>query len=177
MKQCPKCGVEYFDEMLEFCLEDGMNLVQISGRPGVQTKTNPTNAPTVNLPQGNLPETINLNAPHRTAQTPANTVSGAENSAQLTGKITSQSHKVLEVAPIVIALAHNWWQWLYLEKQSYYSFSAYVVSANFLMWLLLLAAGAAVGFLALKHCRNKGFAYTSLVVLAINLILFLVPNQ
>src|SRR5688572_1350992 len=27
MKRCPQCRIEYFDDMLEFCLEDGARLV------------------------------------------------------------------------------------------------------------------------------------------------------
>jgi hypothetical protein len=45
------------------------------------------------------------------------------------------------------------------------------------MWLLLLITGGATGLLAVKYGRNKGFAYTSLVILAINLLLFLVPKR
>ncbi|MDQ3041790.1 MAG: hypothetical protein M3R11_05350 [Acidobacteriota bacterium] len=57
-------------------------------------------------------------------------------------KVTEQSNSVLELAPFVIALAHNWWQWIYLNNQYYSSFSTYVLSANFIMWLLLLTTGA-----------------------------------
>jgi len=74
-------------------------------------------------------------------------------------------------------LAHNWWQWIYLNNQYYSSLSSYVLSANFLMWLLLLAAGATVSLFAVKRCKDKGFAFVSLVVLSINLILFLVPRR
>ena len=183
MKRCPKCNVEYFDEILEFCLEDGAKLLQVSGygkAPLTDTKSNkpnPTTAETVNLPFSNIPETIEVKGSNQNikAQTAArlDTVSASP----LKEKVTSQGYKVLEVAPIVISLAHNWWQWVYLKNQPYYSLAVYIASANFLMWLLLLAAGTAVGLLALKFCQNKGFAYTSLVIIAINLILFLVPNQ
>jgi len=57
-------------------------------------------------------------------------------------KVTEQSNSVLELASFVIALAHNWWQWIYLNNQYYSSFSTYVLSANFIMWLLLLMMGA-----------------------------------
>jgi hypothetical protein len=83
----------------------------------------------------------------------------------------------LELAPVVIALAHNWWQWLYLEKQYYSSFMDYFFSANFLMWLLLLAAGIGISLYSIKRSERKGFAYTGLVIFAINLILFLVPRR
>ncbi len=170
MKRCPQCKIEYFDEILEFCLEDGAKLVQFSGSPTAtkSNKPNPATAETVNLPFSNVPETVDFkNAP----------VVVPDNLTKLPEAVASQSYRALEVAPIVIALAHNWWQWVYLNNFPYYSFTAYVASANFLMWLLLLAAGAAVGFLALKLCQNKGFAYASLVMMAINLILFLVPNR
>jgi hypothetical protein len=83
----------------------------------------------------------------------------------------------LEIAPIVIALALNWWQWIYLNNQYYSSFSSYVLSANFLMWLLLLTTGTALSLFAVKRCKNKRFAFASLVILSVNLILFLVPRR
>jgi hypothetical protein len=92
-------------------------------------------------------------------------------------KVALQGFKDLEIPPIVVSLSHNWWQWVYLNNQYYSSFSSYVFSANFLMWLLLLVGSAVVGLLAVKLCRNKGFVYTSLVILAINLLLFLVPER
>jgi hypothetical protein len=95
----------------------------------------------------------------------------------LTEKVVQQGNKVLEIAPIVIALAHNWWQWIYLENQYYSSFASYILSANFLMWLLFLAAGASLGLFALKRGQNKGFAISSLVILSVNLLLFLVPKR
>ncbi len=89
----------------------------------------------------------------------------------------SQTAKILETAPIVLALAHNWWQWLYLEKQYVSSITDYILSANFLMWLLLLASGTIISLLAVKHSKNKTLGIISLVALAINLILFLVPRR
>ena len=83
----------------------------------------------------------------------------------------------METAPIVLALAHNWWQWLYLEKQYVSSITEYILSANFLMWLLLLASGILVSLLAVKHSKDKTLGIISLVALAINLILFLVPRR
>lgn len=183
MKQCPRCNVEYFDEVLEFCLEDGAKLLQISGQgkemPTItkSNKPNPTTAETVNLPFSNIPETLEAKNSDQNIQAQTTASFETANSAQLKEKVTSQSYKILEVAPIIVALAHNWWQWVYLRNQYYSSFTTYVLSANFLMWLLLLAAGTAVGLLALKLSQNKGFAYTSLVIIAINLILFLVPNR
>ena len=40
MKRCPKCSADYFDNMIEFCLEDGAKLSDISdvklGHPGIK---------------------------------------------------------------------------------------------------------------------------------------------
>ena len=92
-------------------------------------------------------------------------------------KYFSEPNKILEISPLVIALAHNWWQWVYLNNQYYYSFGSYVFSANFLMWLLLLATGGIIGLISLKKNQNKSFAIAGLVILAINLLLFLVPKR
>ena len=181
MKRCPQCRLDYFDEMIEFCLEDGSRLVLVSNSledeiPTVTklNKSNPSTQDTVNLPFSNIPPTLETNLPNK-AETPSSVETAKTN--DLKEKAVSQSYKALEIAPIVVSLAHNWWQWVYLNNQYYSSFSAYVFSANFLMWLLLLIASAAVGLLALKLCSNKGFAYTGLVILAINLLLFLVPKR
>lgn len=78
---------------------------------------------------------------------------------------------------VVISLAHNWWQWIYLEKQYVYSIAEYLLSANFLMWLLLLVAGIVVGLFAVRKRETKVFGIIGLVMLAINLILYLVPRK
>ena len=91
-------------------------------------------------------------------------------------KVVRQTATVLEIAPVVVALAHNWWQWIYLNSQPYASFTNYITSANFLIWLLLLTAGALVSLFAVKRGQNRGFAFASLVILSINLILFMVPK-
>jgi hypothetical protein len=185
MKRCPKCNLSYSDETLEFCLEDGVKLVFATSRQAEQPTVTKSNLPsaatdqTLNLPFSNVSNPLDVKSPH---QQPANNFqAGAEAktiaSTELKEKVTSQGYKILEIAPIVLSLAHNWWQWLYLNNQYYYSFSTYVLSANFLMWLLLLAAGAVTSLLAIKLCRSKAFAYTSLVILAINLLLFLVPKR
>lgn len=167
MKRCPKCNVDYFDNVLEFCLEDGTRLI---ADPSVVTKErlpNTINAETVAFERGRMPmgfqgaavpDTVKEIIPETISQSPS-------------------VSKTLEVAPIVLALAHNWWQWLYLENQYVSSIASYILSANFLMWLVLLAGGVGVSLMALKKLRNKAFAYISLVILAINLILFLVPRR
>ena len=181
MKQCPKCKTKYSDPTLEFCLEDGVRLV-LSKNPGTEfpTETIPnkpnlvTAENTIEFPSANPivrnppdPEISNVKFPVSTLKVN----SGLERGVAHTGE------RILETAPIVIALAHNWWQWVYLDNQYYSSFSSYVFSANFLMWLLLLVSGAVVSLLTLKRSENKGFAISSLVVLAINLLLFIVPRR
>ena len=175
MKCCPKCSLDYSDDTLEFCLEDGTRLVSISKYeteiPTVtlSNKPNPTTEKTVNLPFSSPAKTLEFSAGTPPQTIPLNTL--------INEKVVQQSNNVLEIAPIVVALAHNWWQWIYLNSQYYSSFSSYVLSANFLMWLLLLMVGTVAGLFALKRCRNKGFAVASLVILSINLILFLVPRR
>lgn len=175
MKRCPQCNIEYFDKTLEFCLEDGTRLIPI---PSYETeaptvtrsnKHNPLTEKALHLPFSNLPDTLELSG--------ANPVQPTPQVDLIKEKVARQSDSVLEIAPFIIALAHNWWQWIYLNSQYYSSFSTYILSANFLMWLLLLITGAVTGLVAVKRCRNKGFVFASLVILSINLILFLVPKR
>jgi hypothetical protein len=175
MKRCPKCNADYFDNMLEFCLEDGMRLTSVSDTGGKTAQANPprpTAAETVSLPFAGVPKTLEV---------PGSSSGEIETIVAKTDmvlpSIPAKTSSVLENAPIVLALAHNWWQWLYLEKQYFSSFVEYILSANFLMWLLLLAAGVIVSLLAVKRSERKIVAYTSLVILAINLILFIVPRR
>ena len=44
MKHCPKCNADYFDNMLEFCLEDGTRLADT-----VETKVSPASADRSNV--------------------------------------------------------------------------------------------------------------------------------
>lgn len=175
MKRCPKCSIEYFDNTLEFCLEDGMRLVSTllhkTETPTVtkSNKPNPSTEKTISLPFSNPAKTLEFGD--------ANEFQTISQTDLVKERITQQGNKALEIAPIVIALAHNWWQWIYLNNQYYSSFSSYVLSANFLMWLLLLTTGTALSLFAVKRCKNKGFAFASLVILSINLILFLVPRR
>jgi len=175
MKRCPKCSAEYFDNTLEFCLEDGMRLVPpLSYKTEIPTisksnKPNLSAEKTVNLPFSNPAKTLEFGG--------ANDFQTNAQTDLLKERVAQQSNRVLEILPIVIALAHNWWQWIYLNNQYYSSLSTYVLSANFLMWLLLLAAGATVSLFVVKRCKNNGFAFAGLVILSINLILFLVPRR
>jgi hypothetical protein len=193
MKRCPKCHLEYFDNTLEFCLEDGARLFNISAAPVKEVPTISRQQPLTDEKTVSFtaPETaaaeretfrLDPNRPPTPIQ-PRNLHS--DEKLEQAGKqelfpppaVSSQALKALEIAPIVLALAHNWWQWIYLNNQYYPSLAAFLLSANFLMWLLLFAVGAAAGLLALKFGRSKGFAYAGLVILAINLLLFLVPKR
>lgn len=169
MKRCPKCNLDYFDNVLEFCLEDGTRLI---ADPSVVTRERIPNtipAETVAFGSGAKPAPVGFQhpvVPETVKDILPDTI------------VQSQSvSKALEIAPVALALAHNWWQWLYLENQYVSSIASYILSANFLMWLVLLAAGVGISLTALKRLQNKAFAYISLVILAINLILFLVPRR
>lgn len=175
MKRCPTCNLSYTDDSLEFCLEDGSRLffkgtneieTQFISKP---TNSNPANAPTVALPFSTSPENVNTKI--------NNEVKTVQQTKVIKERAIEQGNKILEIAPIVIALAHNWWQWIYLNNQSYSSFTAYFLSANFLIWLALLIVGLTTGLLSIKRLPNKGFAVTGLITLAVNLILFLVPKR
>lgn len=162
--------------MLEFCLEDGVKLSFLSKTEEESrtithsTSQNPATAKTVNLP---------FSAPfspldqHQTANLSPTLSAGKK----LEKKVKTKSFQILEVAPIVVSLLHNWIQWLYVSNQSYGSIGAFLISPNFVVWLILLIIGAVLGLLAVKYCEKKGFAYVSLVVLAINLLLLLVPKR
>ena len=175
MKSCPKCATEYFDDMLEFCLEDGAKLSPVlkseDDAPTItkQSPINPFTEKTFNLPYSNAPKTVEINKPNDIPTT-------ALNPKSETAPAFAQV-KILEILPVIFALAHNWWQWLYVGNQYISSIPSFLISANFLLWLLLLTAGAAVSIFSVKRSQNKNFAIVSLVILSVNLILFLVPKH
>lgn len=182
MKICPHCNLKYSDNTLEFCLEDGAKLLMsqnlIDDSPTISNSNRPNSSSeeTAYLPKPNFAAGIEFNnLDNETIKQKPVSDTIKTNLLNTDGNL--QKFQVLETAPIIIALAHNWWQWLYLNNQYYSSFSAYVFSANFLMWLLLLISGIIVGLFAIKYCRNKNFAYTSLIILSINLLLILVPKR
>lgn len=173
MKRCPKCSREYDDNTLEFCLEDGARLLLQTGSSPSPTIAIPypprsSSIETVNLPNQNIPPTVEISNAKPTVQSKGEA---------LKKTVVSKSFKVLETLPIIISLAHNYWQWLYVNNQGGSDLAGFITSAHFLIWLLLLLTGAIFSLLAIKYCQNKGFAYTSVVILAINLILFLVPRR
>ena len=175
MKRCPKCNLNYPDETLDFCLEDGAKLI-----PGNKFETE---TPTVTRSNKQFSETtktlgLPFPVPEKIAglrdEPPDQPI---RQTTLLKEKALEKGSKILEIAPLVIALAHNWWQWIYLANQYYSSLTNYVASANFLVWLLLLILGVTLGLVSLKRVRNRGFAIAGLITIAINLILFLVPKR
>ena len=171
MKRCPQCK-RTFDDGLDFCLEDGMRLNSLlPGSPTVTTeaKRAKTAEQTVAFP---IATAKPVNVLLRTDEVET-VVARADGIIP----ISHQTSVIFEYAALVIALAHNWWQWLYLEKQYVSSIVEYIISADFLMWLLLLASGTAISLFVVRKSERKIFGVLSLVILAINLILFLVPKR
>lgn len=166
MKCCPKCKVEYLDTTLEFCLEDGTRLV-------LSANQNPSTAETAVLNDFPKQLPIELETSKETILQNKDT----DKFSNIKEKVTYQGFKIIEVAPIVLSLTHNYWQWLYLNKTAYYDTIGFLTSSQFVVWLILLMLGAIASFVALKFGKNKGFAIASLVILAINLLLSIVPNK
>jgi len=174
MKRCPNCNLAYSDHTLEFCLEDGTRLIsEHSIETEIPTVTLPNKFSLITEKTDNLPYSDSI----KTLEIGKDAASASPQTNSIKEKVVQQSINVIEMAPVVVALAHNWWQWIYLNNQYYTSFSTYVLSANFLMWLLLLITGTVISLCAVKRGQNRGFAFASLVILSINLILFLVPKR
>lgn len=167
MKQCPKCKREYSDKTLEFCLEDGARLVSF-----IQTKTS---VETVVLPQ-NAIQPLPISPINSTIESSPETNKPTK-VQELRVKAVDQGYKILEIAPIIFALIHNYWQWLFADKHPFYSFIDYFLSGAFIGWLILLVVSVGFSLSAIKFGKNKGFAITSLIILAINFILFIVPRR
>jgi hypothetical protein len=166
MKRCPRCNADYFDNMLEYCLEDGAKLF-ITTAPNVATRSRE---------QASVLGTAGPLAAPISEQTVV--LNKAENVGKDEQALPrNETSQLITLVPTIVALAHNWWQWVYLEKQYVYPLTDYLLSANFVMWLLLLAGGILSGLYGLKHSKNRSYALIGLVVLAINLILFLVPRR
>lgn len=178
MKSCPKCKKDYFDETLEFCLDDGSRLQKndkIENQPltvpAINRNIDFTNFETVELSDQKdfgsavLPDTDVF--PNRQF---------SEKKEKIKKNVADTSLKVLETSPIVLALAHIYWQWLYFSRQPTYDLTAFFTSYSFLVWFFLLFGGLILGLFSLKYGNNKGFAITALVVLAINVILSIVPK-
>lgn len=178
MKRCVVCKKEYYDETLEFCLDDGTRL----------QKTDKINNETLSAPlikpnqKSNQDETVQMSK-HSAVQKPdlfeTEKILHKESDGKkdvIKRNIADTSLNILETSPIVLALTHNYWQWLYLYRQPTYDLKAFFASYNFLIWLFLLISGLLFGLFSLKYGNKKGFAITALVVLAINVILSIVPK-
>jgi hypothetical protein len=178
MKKCPKCQADYFDELLEFCLEDGTKLAFVkSTATAADTKVFNTAQNSVATAffdrRAEVPQTVEANEAAKTsALLPDET-----KLTSLKQNAVEKGSRALEIGTLVIALANNWLQWLYIERQSYGTFTNFLFSVEFLFWLLLLFAGTAAGLLTLKLSRTKTLAYVGLVILAINFVLLLVPKK
>ncbi len=161
MKRCPKCNLDYFNNTLEFCLEDGMKLSLLSNFDNeipTRVKSNNSNrkaAETGNLPNPNIAKTLKSNFANPNLEIKTIARDKIETSDIIKEKVSVQGYKILEVAPIFLSLTHNWWQWLYLNTQYYSSVTSFLVSANFFIWLLLLLGGVGDSFLPLKNTPAK----------------------
>src|SRR5687767_4561374 len=135
MKRCPQCQADYFDEMLEFCLEDGAKLSVASSRAtAAETKVFNKNQSSVETmfagrSGGEVPQTVEVKNPATINQAAANQT---ETMVSLKQNAVEKGYRALEIGTLVFALAHNWLQWLYIERQSYGTISNFLLSAEFL---------------------------------------------
>jgi hypothetical protein len=168
MKYCPKCNREYSDPSLEFCLEDGVRLNPfLPTKRSEETVVLPPNAIQTNPASGPVTPTQNLHLEN-----------SKTNKVQvLKEKAVDRGYQILEVAPIVFALIHNYWQWLFADKQTTSSILDFLLSGSFIVWFILFIFTLGLSLSTLKFGRNRGFAVTGLIILAINLLLFIVPRK
>ncbi len=166
MKKCPKCLQNYSDKSLDFCLEDGMRLMsaEVALNLAQQTQAKTLVLPTL---------TNQIDSPNKTE------VLTYESNipASIKEKAIQKGYKTLEISTVIFALSHNYWQWLYVDKPDFANLLSFLISTNFILWFFLLVFGTTTSLGALKYCQNKGFPIVSLVTLAINLILFIVPRR
>ena len=182
MKRCPKCSSQYFDNMLDFCLEDGSKLLVVSEvldrkplRAVPPSTKSPTQADTLFIPQ-NGAITNPIDAEVETTQR-SNFKSQLQiKSEKIKTSLTEKWFLFLKFTPMVLAIAHNYWQWLYLAPKSSSPLSDFLLSYQFLIWFLLLISGAVFGIISLKYGKSKSFAITALIILAINALLSIVPK-
>jgi len=180
MKKCPQCQSDYFDDMLEFCLEDGTKLNVVGDRATTaQTRVFERNQNSIetmfaNQSGGEVPQTVAAKNSATVNQAAANRT---ETTTSLKEKAVEKGSHALEIGTLVFALAHNWWQWVYVDRQSYGSISGFLFSVEFLLWFLTLLAGTVLGLLTLKFSQRKTLAYVGLIILAVNFLLMLVPRR
>lgn len=190
MKNCPRCGLKYADDTMQFCLTDGTQLLPVSLEieepPTIVSGESTQTASAPNLPKTSIDEVSFATA----ATTPRNANLQSEPSESHVQPNTSQnvsvnresnsddiSAQILTFAPIVVALMQNYWQWLYMTRFDSFQFPAFLLSVDFYVWLLLLVGGAVLCIFALQRGKNKGFAIVGLVILGINFLLCLVPRS
>lgn len=180
MKKCPQCQADYFDDMLEFCLEDGARLNVVGDRAtAAETKVFERNQNSVetmfaNHAGGEVPQTVAAKNPATINQAAANRT---ETTVSLKEKAVEKGSHALEIGTLVFALAHNWWQWVYVDRQTYGSISGFLFSVEFLLWFVTLLAGTVLGLLTVKFSQRKTLAYVGLIILAVNFLLMLVPRR
>jgi hypothetical protein len=160
MKRCPKCHQIYNDQTLEFCLEDGTRLILTTDSSTINIKTH--------LKTEVFGQKTDLI--ESTEKTNKNQITFKE-------KAFEKGYKTLEISTIVFALLHNYWQWLYLDKPNLYNLTDFFISLNFMVWFFVLIIGSVLSLTALKLCKQKSFPIVSLVVIAINVLLFIVPRR
>lgn len=205
MKRCPKCDLTYSDETLDFCLDDGTRLNVVSrdnfepptilsgstksgqNLSSLFPNTNDARFAEINSVKPLTPENFQDETKQKIAQLSANNSSGSaafppeqtnQNSIKAQKGVVSKTvDSILSVVPIVLALANNYWQWLYLIRPNAFVFPAFLWSINFIVWILLLIGGVGLSVLALKRNAGKSLAITSLIILAINFLLCLVPAR
>lgn len=181
MKSCPKCKSVFFDETLEFCMEDGSPLVLTSPEKAeiptvIKNKTDFAPADKTLEFSDEGKHLNNPFEPEKTRQTGLNqTVKIDEKLTNFKEKVSYQGLRTIEVLPIILALSNNYWQWLYLNRANYNDTLSFLISVNFIVWFVLLIFGLISCFVAIKYGKNRGFAITALVILAINLLLSIVP--
>lgn len=179
MKSCPTCQLSFKDDSLEFCLDDGSRLVsmladaddpqtmyseQSRRNAFISAQTMPNSAPITAI-GGEDARTMLDSSPN----------SGIGETSVLNEAVASNP-QLIAVGAITLALAHNYWQWLYMSE--YRTVSEFIWTFNFIIWFLLLAGGIALSLQTLKrNTVGKGYAIISLVVLAINLLLIVVPRR
>ena len=179
MKRCPKCNSEFYDESLVFCLEDGSRLLETEN-----SKYIPLNNKNKNTKFSDDFETevlheiptkdVILSDFNKNQQT----LEIQDNTNKITSikeKAAQKGFKLIEILPVVFALSHNYWHWLYFDKAKFSSVWNFLISGTFLVWILLLFAGIIASLIAFKFGKNKQFAIVALVILAINLLLGIVP--
>lgn len=184
MKRCPNCNLGYTDESLEFCLEDGTRLEifneatdeppTVYSKSGAYTTTQTKTAQT-------SPNINNFGTWAETPNSQMNMQAQGENLPQTDTPPQSETDsfttKFFGFAPIIVALAQNYWQWLYMTQYNSFKFPDFLWELNFYVWLILLVGGVLLGVTALRKNVNKSFAVVSLVILAVNFLLCIVPRR